>query len=73
MAHTQVLGGNCYNDVIICGMILKQKYGRTRRPLASYWPPTKEDYAAELGNRKQGLLEEISRKTSVSKVHYIYV
>lgn len=71
VAHTQVLGGKYYNDVIDMWYDPQTEVWQNQDAFGIYWPPTKAAYTEELESRKQGLLEEISKKTSVSKVHYI--
>lgn len=71
VAHTQVLGGKYYNDVIDMWYNPQTEVWQNQETFGIYWPPTKEAYAAELESRKQGLIKEITKKTSGEKVHYI--
>lgn len=71
VAHTQVLGGKYYNDVVDMWYDPQTEVWQNQDAFGIYWPPTKEAYVAELENRKQGLLDEITKKTSSEKVHYI--
>ena len=71
VAHTQVLGGKYYNDVIDMWYDPQTEVWQNQDAFGIYWPPTKAAYTEELESRKQGLLDEITKKTSSEKVHYI--
>lgn len=70
VAHTQVLGGKYYNDMIDMWYDPQTEVWHNQDAFGIYWPPTKEAYRSELSKRKRLLLEEISKKT-VEAVHYI--
>ena len=70
LAHTQVLGGKYYNDMIDMWYDPQTEVWHNQDAFGIYWPPTKEAYRSELSKRKRLLLEEISKKT-VEAVHYI--